>query len=95
VNKFDEKVFAVSQLVNECNNLIGSLTGDRERFADRKDRVGGEKRSDGLVICPCRSIGKSCSKVPDCSFIFEVLQALLGSSSTLGASSALTNPASN
>jgi hypothetical protein len=76
VNKFDEKVFAVSQLVNECNDFIDPLTGDRERFANCKDRIGGEKRSDGFVICPCRSISKSCSKFPDCSFIFEVLQAL-------------------
>ena len=26
MNEFDEKVFAVSQLVNECNSFIRSLT---------------------------------------------------------------------
>jgi hypothetical protein len=76
VNKLDEKVFAVSQLVNECNDFVDSLTGDRERLADSKDRVGDEKRSDGFVICPRRSISKSCSEVPDRSLIFEVLHAL-------------------
>jgi hypothetical protein len=73
VNKLDEEVFAISQLVNECNNFIDSPRGGRERFADRKDRVGLEKRPDCLVISTCSSIGKSSNKVPDCGFIFEVL----------------------
>jgi hypothetical protein len=57
VDKLDEEVFAIAQLVNECANFINSSRGDRERFADCKDPIGPKKRPDGHVISACSSIG--------------------------------------
>jgi hypothetical protein len=76
VNELYEEILAISQLADERLDLIDSLAGDRVRFTDHEDTVGLPKGPQRLVIGACHRIGKSRSKIPDCSFVFEMLQAL-------------------
>jgi hypothetical protein len=76
VNELDEEILAVSQLAHERIDFLDSLARDRVRFTDHEDTVRLPKGPQRLVIGACNCIGKSRSKIPDCSFIFEALQAL-------------------